>query len=114
MSNRTGRYQIYVMSSGGGRRRPRITHSNVDAEAPRWSPDGTKIAFQQQVGGNYEIFVVGANGGGARQLTNVAFDNTDPAWSPDGKKIAFLSKRNGGDSVYVMSADGSGAARSIA
>ena len=71
-------------------------------------PTAPRSLFQQQVGGNFQIFVANANGTGQRQLTNVAYDNTDAAWSPDGKQIAFLTTRNGGDDVYVMNADGSG------
>ena len=108
MSNRTGVYEVFVMPSGGGPQ-TQLSHTGKAEEAgePRWSPDGTKIAFQEQVNSHYEIFVIGANGTGLKQLTNVAYDNTDPAWSPDGKKIAFLSQRDNGTNVYVMNADGS-------
>ena len=31
--------------------------------APRWSPDGSRIAFSMMVGDNADIYVVGADGG---------------------------------------------------
>jgi Tol biopolymer transport system component len=89
-----------------------LSHAvKANAGEPVWSPDGRKIAFQEQVNGNYEIFVINANGTGTRQLTTVAYDNTDPAWSPSGRQIAFLTTRDGGSDIYVMNVDGSGQRR---
>ena len=65
-SNRTGRYQIYVMSSDGGRAACGSRHSTADAErAALVAGRHEDRLSRQQVGGNYEIFVVGANGSGS-------------------------------------------------
>jgi dipeptidyl aminopeptidase/acylaminoacyl peptidase len=58
------------------------------------------------------IFVVGAEGGEARQLTDGDFDDLDPEWSPDGKEVAFASDRSATRvdevqrDVYVVGATG--------
>ena len=76
---------------------------------PSWSPDGTKIAFDAEFGGNDEIYVINQDGTGLQQLTFDSAEDRDPAWSPDGTRIVFSSNR-GGLSQYdllVMNADGS-------
>jgi TolB protein len=76
------------------------------------SPDGSAIAFTRRVSGRYgfQIFVMGADGGGIRQLTHEPLGAYAPAWSPSGDEIAFISytgKNSGGGDLFVMDADGS-------
>jgi Tol biopolymer transport system component len=63
-------------------------------EQPRWSPDGTKVAFVR----DGELHVADADGANDRRLTRKApglhWPATAPAWSPDGKRIAFSGTRD--------------------
>jgi Tol biopolymer transport system component len=81
------------------------------------------ILFSSKRDGDFDIYVMDADGGNVRQLTkneaegaNEA-DDGSPSWSPDGERIAFLSTRDhegdGFDSeeLYVMDGDGSGQSR---
>ena len=74
-----------------------------------WSPDGTKLAFQGG-DGDYEVFVVNANGTGLENLTqNERIQDESPSWSAEGEAIAFVSNRDDGlDQIFAMRADGSG------
>ena len=70
-----------------------ITSGSANDLDPAASPDGTKIAFARRVGpletGNYDIYVMSANGQGIIQLTSGPRDERYPAWSPDGSRIAY-------------------------
>jgi Tol biopolymer transport system component len=68
---------------------------------------GGKIAFMSDRDGDFEIYVMNADGTAATQLTDNTERDTDPAWSPDGRRIAFASNRDGDSDIYVMNADGS-------
>ncbi len=63
----------------------------------------SKIAFTSNRDGNYEIYVMNADGSNPTNLTNHWADDSRPAWSPDGSKITFTSNQD----VYVMNANGS-------
>jgi len=73
---------------------------------PTISPDGSKIAFQSFVEGNWEIFVMDSDGRNIKQLTFNPADDVQPAWSPDGQRIAFASKRDGNWEIYTMDPEG--------
>ena len=103
--------EIYVVSSDGSRPRNLTNASESNEWGPAWSPDGTLIAFSSDREGMPQIFVMQADGGNVRRLSDV--EGEYPTWSPDGKMIAFGSSVGGstpfGDpdyDIFVMSADG--------
>jgi uncharacterized repeat protein (TIGR01451 family) len=104
-----GGSDIYVMNAdGSGQTRLTDGGASFLNEAPDWSPDGTKIAFETTRDGRGEIYVMNPDGS---DVTRVTFSggNEFPAWSPDGTKIAFDGGASVADStIHVMDADGSG------
>jgi Tol biopolymer transport system component len=54
--------------------------SNSDASDPAWSPDGTEIAFYSLRSGNFDIYVMNADGSGQKQLTINSAGNIWPDW----------------------------------
>ncbi|MGH7631800.1 MAG: Ig-like domain-containing protein [Gemmatimonadales bacterium] len=82
---------------------------------PAVSPDRTRIAFSSNRGerdGNFELYVMDADGGGIRRLTTERGTDGEPAWTPDGLGIVFTSARQGAPQLYVIPAD-SGEARPL-
>ncbi len=55
------------------------------------SPVQTEIAFCSNRDGNWEIYIMNADGSERKRLTNNRADDLYPSWSPDGKKITFCS-----------------------
>lgn len=86
--------------------------NTAGASSPVWSPDGTRIAFESLGGsGDYEIYVVNADGTGLTQLTNNTVNDNEPTWSPDGTKIAFIRRSDPSTwLIYGMNSTGSGQA----
>lgn len=99
-----GATELYVMRADGTNVRKLGTA--INSQSPVFSPDGTKIAFASDRDGNFEIYVMTAEGGEQTRLTTNGAEDTDPTWSPDGTRIAFRSARNGGG-IYSMKPDGS-------
>lgn len=91
----------------------RLTDGKSDDRFADWSPDGTQIAFSSKRDGNWEIYVMNADGTDPRRMTDNAVNDFFPDWSPDGTQIAYfvmpanLAAR--GQDLYIMNADGSDA-----
>jgi len=109
---------VYVIPIEGGD--ARALHSGLSwSMQPRWSPDGSEIAFTSDAGGADNIWIMAADGSRPRQLTKEDFRLlNNPAWSPDGRYIAarkhftttrslgageiWIYHRSGGDGVAVV------------
>ena len=78
--------QIYVVPTAGGELK-QLTTGDKSSSAPRWSPDGKKIAF---VTGS-QIWVMDNDGSDKKQVTKISTGAGGPVWSPDGNWIAFTS-----------------------
>ena len=108
---------IYTMPIAGGTPR-RITSGLAFDMQPRFSPNGQMIAFTSDRGGGDNIWVMNADGTGARQITRENFRLLNaPTWSRDGQYIAarkhFTTQRSLGTGeiwLYHVSGVGDGVA----
>jgi TolB protein len=94
------------------RRRQVVASFKGSNSAPAWSPDGKTIAAVLSVDGGSQIFLLNADGSGARRrISNSPSIDTEPRYSTDGKWIYFTSDRGGSPQIYRMSATGGEAQR---
>ncbi len=87
-----------------GTERLQLTNSTA-ATLPRWSPDGSKIAFISAVWGKpWKIFVVSAQGGTAQELIAESKNEVDVDWSPDGNQLVFgrLSEQSDAEPLQIQ------------
>lgn len=78
---------------------------------PSLSPDGSKIVFSSERGGNPALYTMNEDGTNIKRLTFNGRFNSSPTWSPDGKRIAFAAMAEKNFDVFVMNADGSNIVR---
>ncbi len=95
---------LWLASTSGGDAR-RITSDAGRELFPKFSPDGKWIAFTGQYDGNFNVYVMPAQGGQPKQLTfyqgaaaplsdRMGIHNEVVTWFPDSKRILFLSRRD--------------------
>jgi Tol biopolymer transport system component len=84
-----------------------VLRGSLQIRAESLSPDGRWIAFNTS-GVREDLFVIGADGKGFRQLTDDPFRDRGALWSPDGQRIGFYSNRSGRYELWSIHPDGSG------
>ncbi len=75
---------------------------------PVVSPDGALIAFDSDVEGNRDIYVVGWDDRAPQRLTTHTARDLAPSWMPDGRRVVFMSDRDtpGGTDIYRVAVTG--------
>jgi tricorn protease len=86
---------IWIVSRKGGTA-TRLSSPQGEESFPRFSPDGTKIAYSAAYDGNTDVYVVNANGGEPLRLTYHPMADRVIGWHPDGKRVLFASSRESG------------------
>jgi dipeptidyl aminopeptidase/acylaminoacyl peptidase len=88
------RSAIWVAPVDGSSPPRQFTFGEKRDSSPRWSPDGSQLAFTSSRGEGKasQLYVIPAEGGEARKLTDLKEDPSEVAWSPDGSRIAFCAR----------------------
>jgi dipeptidyl aminopeptidase/acylaminoacyl peptidase len=85
-----GLTQIYLVSTDGGEPR-QLTKDAKSSSAPRWSPDGKRLAFISSREGGPQIWTMDVASGEMKKVSSISTGASDPIWSPDGRYLAFVS-----------------------
>jgi len=83
---------LWTASINGGVATQITTHPGIES-TPKYSPDGSWIAFSGEYDGNRDVFVIPAEGGIPKRLTWHPGSDQVQGWTPDGKNILFSSSR---------------------
>jgi Tol biopolymer transport system component len=103
---------IRTVDATGGT--PETLATPTVAYDPQWSPDGRSIAFsagQADDPRNLDIWIMGSDGSGARDVIDAGPTDWWPNWSPDGTRMAFTEGSTPQTEVYLANVDGSGVTR---
>jgi Tol biopolymer transport system component len=114
MRTETGNFDVYSMNPDGSGVTQVTTDPATDRN-PRWSPDGERIAFSSDRSGDFDIWVVNADGTNPVHVSGFASDgvlDSVPSWSADGRQIVF--QRGFGAEIWIANADGSGGESKLA
>lgn len=105
-----GKKEIYIADYDGGTV-TQVTHHGSISIKPKFSPDGSKIAYLSYKDRYPFLYVYDRNTGISTSLSRRTGLNHAPAWAPDGRTLALCLSKDGNTEIYLKNADGSGEQR---
>ena len=100
---------VWIAPKSGGTAQ-RISSPRGEEMFPRFSPDGSRLAFSANYDGNVDIYVMPAGGGVPRRVTHHGAPDLMLNWHPNGKDILYAtsmtSQKDRFNQLYLVSADG--------
>ena len=84
------RTEIWMVSVGDETPR-RLTSGGRTDHMPRWSPDGSRLAFISDRTGRNQLYLIDLSGGEAERVATEKEPLSALIWSPDGERIAFVA-----------------------
>jgi Tol biopolymer transport system component/DNA-binding winged helix-turn-helix (wHTH) protein len=112
VSTRSGYYELWLSNTDSPATARRLTKfEGAFVGSPRWSANGDSVAFDSTRSGSenigsFNIWVVGGDGTGVRQITADSSSNVRPSWSRDGRWIYYSSQRSGDLQIWKVLAAG--------
>jgi len=114
--SRDGQWVAWTDESGqlwrakaDGSEKLQLTSDALDVFLAHWSPDGSRLAMMaREPGKAWQIYLVGANGGGLQPVLREARNAADPSWSPDGQSLVFgrvndaMGKEGGARTLHLL------------
>jgi serine/threonine-protein kinase len=100
-SNRSGDWDLYDVSAGGGPARRLLARRGNQFPASE-APDGTLLFMERASGSAADLWTLSPDGTAAPFLVSPA-SKVDAQFSPDGRAVAYVSDETGREEVYVRS-----------
>ncbi|MGK7311026.1 MAG: S41 family peptidase [Candidatus Longimicrobiales bacterium M2_2A_002] len=99
---------IWLVDRDGGTA-AQVTRSPGEESWPKFSPDGSRLAYTASYDGNPDVYVMPTSGGVPTRVTYSSFPDRMVDWHPDGERVLFASGRQSGrgpSQLFLVSADG--------
>ncbi len=102
--------QEIVSVGRDGKDRKTLTTGGIN-NWPAYSPDGSRIAFCSSRDGEFDLYVMSADGTDVKRVVKLNGMQARPCWSPDGKRLAFTWNADGKYEIHGVNLDGTGLVR---
>lgn len=83
-----------------------VLKSQEPIRSPKWSPDGSKLAYVSFESRKSNVIVQDLGTSQRRVVANFRGDNYAPSWSPDGQRLVIALSRDGDSQIYTIPAEG--------
>jgi hypothetical protein len=102
-SEATGKPVLVTIDAGGSNEFVVAETVGDSLVTPAWSPNGERLSYAANDRGNYDLFLINADGSNQVRLTDTAGDDLSPMFSPDGTRLLYASDVTGRKSLQIVS-----------